>query len=74
MDTDTVLKIIAMLEREAERIYWTDMKTSLLGPDPAFPNAYHEHVGAFKALAEFADHLQKYIDAQLNALESQSAE
>ena len=71
MNTETVLKIIAMLEREAERIYWTDMKESSLNPDPVFPNAYYEHVGAMKALSDFADHLQEYIESQVDQVENE---
>lgn len=68
MDTETVLKIIAMLEHEAEKIYWTEMKSN---DDDLFPHSYHESVGAFMALSRFAEHLQEYIESQVNQVENE---
>lgn len=63
METGTVLQIIAMLDQRAE--YYRELASE-----------HHDDMmhGKYLAYSEFSEHLQSYIEAQLNAAEIQTGE
>jgi hypothetical protein len=77
MDTTTVLEIIKMIDRENENagIYHTDLlaKSNSLNPN-LFIALKGESYGKLKAYSELKNHLQSFIDGQLNAAENQTVE
>jgi hypothetical protein len=77
MDTTTVLAIIEMIDRENENIgiQHTDLlaKSNSLNPN-LFIALKGESYGKLKAYKELKNHLQSFIEAELNATELQSGE
>ena len=67
MDTGTVLEIIKMIE-----VRLTNLDTRLADENSSLQP--EEYYGAVKELTAFRDHLQSFIEAQLNAFENQSTE
>jgi hypothetical protein len=61
MDTETVLKTIAMLNH---RIQMFENITS------SMPNSPY-HMGILKAYSDFREHLQSYIESQVNQVENE---
>ena len=77
MDTTTVLEIIKMIDREYENtgIHHTDLlaKSNSLSPN-LFIALKGESHGKLKAYRELRDHLQSFIEGQLNAAENTTPE
>ena len=65
MDTTTVLEIIKMLDVSINHHH-----TEIEKEDASCEG----RIGAHDALSEFRDHLQSYIEAQVNAIENQGSE
>jgi hypothetical protein len=61
MDTTTVLAIIEMIEARLANLENTTMHIE-------------DYLGADRALTELQNHLQSYIDGQLNAAENETVE
>lgn len=63
METGTVLQIIAMLDERTAYYFGVS-------------NDYNDDMmhGKYLAYSEFSEHLQSYIEAQLNAAEIQTGE
>jgi hypothetical protein len=61
MDTTTVLAIIEMIEARLANLENTTMHIE-------------DYLGADRALTELQNHLQSYIDGQLNSAENQTVE
>jgi hypothetical protein len=63
MDTGTVLQIIAMLDARMSRHlrFANELQNDM-------------ELGKYYAYRDFSDHLQEYIEAQVNALEMQTGE
>lgn len=75
MDTDTILKIIKMLDIQISN-HWEDAQACCKGPEPSrdeLPDYQYDFGGA-SALELFRDHLQSFIEDQLNGLENQTVE
>jgi hypothetical protein len=71
MDTTTVLAIIEMIEVKIKDLGdWLHNHTSKEEMDWEQANK----AGAYQELTELKDHLQSFIEAQLNALENQTGE
>ena len=68
MDTTTVLEIIKMIDT---RTFVSNMECDQDVIDKATREYYR---GRIEALEEMANHLQSFIEGQLNALENQSSE
>jgi hypothetical protein len=65
MDTQTVLKIIAMLDsRKNELIGWHDASLDL----DHYDNRYKHQM---QVLCDFKDHLQEYIESQVDQVENE---
>jgi len=67
MDTETVLKIIKMIENNLKV---SEENTPITQP----AKDYQFVLGRENALQELQDHLQSFIEGQLNALENQAGE
>jgi len=67
MDTETVLKIIKMIENNLKV---SEENTPITQP----AKDYQFVLGRENALQELQDHLQSFIEGQLNALENQTGE
>jgi RNA processing factor Prp31 len=70
MDTETVLKIIAMLDNRINNIYYGVMPELADNPD-TLPWQYEKCAGAVSELMDFRDHLQSYIESQVNQVENE---
>jgi len=68
MDTETVLEIIKMLD---VRISTLNLLRGTFTKNLTIRRDNHE---AHRALVQFRDHLQSFIEGQLNALENQTGE
>ena len=69
MDTGTVLEIIKMIDAYSSSAYKKITTAHEKGEDAS---AYD--IGVFDTMTMLSDHLQGYIEAQLNAFESQGSE
>lgn len=67
MDTETVLKIIGMLDNS--------IKSEFAHPDEQFySNSYSYRLGRMDAYHELSQHLQSFIESQVSALENSTGE
>ena len=67
LDTHTVLEIIKMIDAQ--------MLSNIAHPDEQFySNTYSYRIGNLDALRDLQNHLQSYIEGQLNAAENSTAE
>ena len=73
MDTGTVLKIIKMLDAGIDSIDPDDHKEFDTPSRDELPD-YQYALGQRNSLEHFRDHLQSFIEAQLNAEENKSTE
>lgn len=75
MDTTTVLEIIKMIDKENENagIQHTDLlaKSNSLNPN-LFIALKGESYGKLKAYNELKNHLQSFIEGQINTIENQT--
>ena len=62
LDTHTVLEIIKMIDTQKKELYEDEVMFQ------------EEYYGAVNALNELQDHLQSYIEGQLNAEELRTGE
>jgi hypothetical protein len=69
MDTTTVLQIISMLDTRINTIYHIDMP-EIQSSDDALPWQYDNLSGACLELMNFRDHLQGFIEAEVNYAEN----
>lgn len=69
MDTGTVLQIIKMIDSYSLAAY---EKIEAAHKENKEANAYD--IGVFDQMSSLSDHLQGYIEAQLNAFENQTKE
>ena len=69
MDTGTVLQIIAMLDSNLASTRDEDVKLYY-----SFSPEENRMLGRRKALEDFRDHLQEYIEAQVNYAENATGE
>jgi hypothetical protein len=70
MDTETVLKIIAMLDNRINNMYYGVMP-ELADNSDILPWQYENMSGAISGLMDFRDHLQSYIESQVNQVENE---
>lgn len=69
MDTATVLEIIKMIDQKIEQ---NNLKSKEHAEKTGEIDSYY--IGAYDELAKLADHLQSFIEGQLNAAENVSPE
>ena len=70
MDTETVLKIISMLDNRIDKMYYKVMPEIDLD-SVALPWEYDNMRGAISELMDFRDHLQSHIESQVNQVENE---
>ena len=66
MDTTTVLEIIKMIDEYYD--FWSKET------DPSTEIELARHLGGQDALGHLRDHLQSFIEAQVNAIENSTGE
>lgn len=76
MDTETVLKIIEMLDAKIFDVTndYCDLELFMISHDePAFliSKARERYKVRKEALVDFSNHLQKYIDSEVNQVENE---
>jgi hypothetical protein len=64
MDTQTVLEIIEMLDNKVKALRIEIDESPLQGADLEF------EMGMMRGFKEFRDHLQEYIESQVNQVEN----
>lgn len=71
MDTTTVLKIIEMID---DRLQKNSMDFNSVPWEEMPDEVYYRSIGEESGLTELKDHLQSFIEAQLNAEENKTGE
>ena len=69
LDTHTVLEIIKMIDKYSSAAY-TNIEEAIEKGEYASPY----DIGVFDQMSELSDHLQSFIEAQLNAVENSTGE
>jgi hypothetical protein len=70
MDTETVLKIISMLDNRIDKMYYKDMP-EIANNSEALPWEHDNIRGAISELMDFRDHLQSHIESQVDQVENE---
>lgn len=68
MNTETLIKVVAMLDARIDKLYYKVMP-EIFNDQDSLPWEYNKASGGVSALMEFRDELQKAIDAEVAAMD-----